>query len=208
MQSEEIKKQEGEEQPQKSTEVHTVEDSQEKQKREDQERTKVMKRLFVEHYGKYNGIVRIACEKIGIDRKTYYKWKDSDPEFVKACEVAIEHEIENAVEVLKELVHLKKDPASVRFYLERMDPRFRKKAEMTVITGERTLEDLLREDEDRLNAEYENNKNKQGALGGPAEDPGQAQGAGEVPAEQSAGAVLAEKDAPQPDPQSPTEGAQ
>lgn len=46
------------------------------------------KELLLEQLGK-TPIVQIACEKIGVSRMTFYRWKKDDPEFVKKVEVAI-----------------------------------------------------------------------------------------------------------------------
>lgn len=32
------------------------------------------------------GIVSLACEKVGISRQTFYRWKHEDPEFAQAVE--------------------------------------------------------------------------------------------------------------------------
>ena len=34
-------------------------------------------------------IIQIACEKIGIGRATYYRWREQDPEFADAANKAI-----------------------------------------------------------------------------------------------------------------------
>ena len=36
-------------------------------------------------------IVSAACEKTGISRPTYYRWRQEDPEFAKAADESIEH---------------------------------------------------------------------------------------------------------------------
>ena len=34
-------------------------------------------------------IVQLACEKTGISRSTFYRWRDADPEFAKAADEAL-----------------------------------------------------------------------------------------------------------------------
>ncbi|MBI2096276.1 MAG: hypothetical protein HYT43_01420 [Candidatus Taylorbacteria bacterium] len=34
-------------------------------------------------------IIQIACEKVGISRMTYYRWRKDDPEFAKASDSAL-----------------------------------------------------------------------------------------------------------------------
>lgn len=44
--------------------------------------------LFLEQLRK-NPIVQIACEKVGVSRATYYRWKKNNKTFAKAVEEAI-----------------------------------------------------------------------------------------------------------------------
>lgn len=53
-----------------------------------QERQRKEKTLLLEQLKK-TPIVQVACEKIGVARATYYRWKQYDEEFTKQAEEAI-----------------------------------------------------------------------------------------------------------------------
>jgi len=98
--------------------------------REEQERTKIKKKLFIETYGVSKGVISIICEKIGIDRGTFYLWEKNDPEFVKALEKKRETLNAEVEDVLMGLVLIKKHPPSVHYYLDRRHPRYKPKSEL------------------------------------------------------------------------------
>jgi len=50
---------------------------------EEQIRTTKKKKEFIENFEKLIGIISTTCQKIGIDRKTYYNWMKKDEDFVK-----------------------------------------------------------------------------------------------------------------------------
>ncbi len=52
--------------------------------KEEQERTTVKKRLFLEYLEKSRGTISITCEKAGVARATYYVWWNNDPKFQEA----------------------------------------------------------------------------------------------------------------------------
>jgi hypothetical protein len=49
---------------------------------------KKLKQLSIEQLSK-TPIVQVVCEKIGLPRTTFYRWKKNDPEFAEAAERAI-----------------------------------------------------------------------------------------------------------------------
>jgi hypothetical protein len=103
---------------------------------EAQERTKINKKLFLENYEFGRGVISIICDKIGIDRVTYYRWKESDPEFVKALDrlkLTLNDEVED---ILMSLIKVKRDPSCVKYWLDRRDPRYRPKQELGGLNGE------------------------------------------------------------------------
>ncbi len=53
------------------------------QVRQDQEKTMVIEQL------KKSPIVQTVCEKLNISRNTYYRWRNDDKEFAKACDSAL-----------------------------------------------------------------------------------------------------------------------
>jgi len=54
--------------------------------REEQERTTIKKKLFLELCEKSRGNITMTCTKVEIYRDTYYKWCQSDPEFKRQVE--------------------------------------------------------------------------------------------------------------------------
>lgn len=183
-----------------------------KKEREEQERTKVKKRLFIEAYIRGKGIVSHACAKMEIDRVTFYQWKAEDPDFVKALEISLERQCQEYRDVLTELALIKKHAPSVHFWLHKRDPAFRERSITEVVVGEKTLEDVIADDEEELNKQNDTTDGEEttvesGTDPGPIENQGQAQDIAEVQTELGASPVLGKEDAPQPDPQSPAEGA-
>lgn len=53
-----------------------------------QKRVGENKQLMIEQL-KRLPIVQIACEKMGISRSSFYRWKNDDPEFAKAINQAL-----------------------------------------------------------------------------------------------------------------------
>lgn len=56
-----------------------------------QAKIKALKAAFVEALNKTFGIVAQACKIVGVDRTTYYKWREKDEEFRKACDEVNEY---------------------------------------------------------------------------------------------------------------------
>lgn len=121
--------------------------------KKDQERTRINKQLFLEMLPQCRGIIRMTCAKIGIGERTYYDWRDNDPEFNEKVAKQYAHLKEEIRDVLLKKILVEADGPSVRYWLDRKDPEFMPKAKTEVITGSRTLEDLLDEDEENLNKE-------------------------------------------------------
>jgi len=53
-----------------------------------QDRTQQNRQLMLEQLKK-TPVVQIACEKTGIARSTFYRWKDEDPKFAKEADQAL-----------------------------------------------------------------------------------------------------------------------
>jgi len=117
----------------------------ERERREDQERTKVKKALFLEYWKKSGGVICVTCDMVNIDRTTFYAWKNDDPEFARAVQIT-EIERNTAVEdLLYAKIFVEKESASIRYYLDRVDPKYKPRQVSEVVVGDRTLEDLLDE---------------------------------------------------------------
>ncbi len=52
----------------------------------EQERTTEKKLLFLEEYEKCLAIVTVTSSRTGIDRRTFYRWRESDDDFKRKCE--------------------------------------------------------------------------------------------------------------------------
>lgn len=113
-----------------------------KQKKEEQERTRIKKQMFLEYLPKSFGVVGDTCEKIGIDRGTYYDWKNNDPQFAEAISKIDAQKNDWVEDQLYKLMR-KGDGPSVRFHMERRNPLYKQKSINEIYTGEKTLEDLL-----------------------------------------------------------------
>lgn len=162
----------------------------------EQERTRIAKKLFLENFEKYRGVVSAACDKTNIDRRTFYNWKDEDPVFAAALKEVTAKTNDNVEDVLMGKILIERDGPSARYYLDRRHPLYKPRTEQTVvIVGEKTLEDLI--DESRAKEEKnEGTDQHTTAAGGAAQadgavvDPGQAGADGPVPAEPGAAPVL------------------
>lgn len=53
-----------------------------------QDRTQQNRQLMLEQLKK-TPVVQIACEKVGVARSTFYRWKDEDPKFAKEADEAL-----------------------------------------------------------------------------------------------------------------------
>ena len=51
----------------------------------EQDRTRIKKVKVLEGLEQTLGVVTPACKSVGISRSTFYKWKEEDPIFAKAC---------------------------------------------------------------------------------------------------------------------------
>jgi hypothetical protein len=117
-------------------ESHKKETVRETPEREEQERTRIKKKLFFEHYASCEGVISMICRKVGIDNKTFYQWKKDDPDFVANLEKLRETINDEVEDILMGLVKIKKDPSCVKYYLDRRDPRYRPKQEFGGLNGE------------------------------------------------------------------------
>jgi hypothetical protein len=172
----------------------------------EQERTRVNKELFLQYFGKNRGIISFTCAQVGIDRGTFYNWKNDDKEFREALEKVNANRNDDVEDVLMEKIHREKDGHCTTFYLKSRHPNYKTKIIQEVIKGERTLEDLIAEDNQRED-EKEYEKNKSGTDRGIIQDPGQAGNDSQIQSECGATVLLGKEDAPKPDTQSQTKRA-
>lgn len=104
------------------------------------------------------GNVYLSCQKIGIDKATYYRWKDGDEEFRKLADKAEEIGRENIGEVAEYglLQNIKeKNQRAIEFALVNISKRYKQDRTTNVIfmhkkdiipdVPQKTIEDMLDE---------------------------------------------------------------
>lgn len=173
-----------------------------KTEKDEQERTTIKKRQFIESLRESIGIVRIACDSVGIARRTFYRWYDEDPELRAEVEQIRKEQLGEVEDrLIKKIVQ--EDSGAIRFYLSRVHPKYRPKQENYNIPTEKTLEDLLDD-----YAKDENTPGQQDTDPKAPEDKGQAGPASAIQAEPNPELLLGKENAPQPDPEAQAEGTQ
>lgn len=75
------------------------------------------KRMFIDNLKNSGGIICLACENTGINRSTYYRWREADAEFAEAVDEVMEAQIDFVESKLMELVNAHDTTATI-FYLK------------------------------------------------------------------------------------------
>jgi hypothetical protein len=91
--------------------------------REEQGRTRIKKKLFLDMYYRTLGSISYTCRLTQIARSTYYEWMERDGEFRGSVEMTIlmiQDEVEGRLMRLIRKGH----PASIRYYLDRRHPNY------------------------------------------------------------------------------------
>ena len=153
------------------------------------ESTKRNKELFIKIYGATLSTVSNVCEQVQISRTTYYDWLKTDPAF-KAAIIEAEQSQHHIVEDQLLQACRMGDGPSVRFYLDRRVPQYKAKQVLEHHVGDRTLEDLLDDDNALPNA-----TDPIGIDRGTATNSEQAEGASAVQAERGPEVLLGSSDA-------------
>lgn len=183
------------------------------QEREDQDRTRIKKKLFLEVLSETMGNIKQTCQTVDISRQTFYDWRHSDPDFRKALLDVEAGIIEDAEGVLGALIR-RGDGPSVRFLLQTRSDKYKPKSRLEVIPG--SADGLSFEDEvdalakklyfQRTGKEYVDGRDNEGRAAdadrGEAANTEQAQGDSTLPPEHGAAVLLEQGQAPQPDTQS------
>jgi len=99
-----------------------------KKKRTIADRQAKLKEAVLDQLRRYP-IVQVACEKAGVGRQTYYRWREEDKEFGESADTAIV-EGEDLFNDLGEhqLLSLMKDKhwSAIHYWLEKRHPKFNK----------------------------------------------------------------------------------
>ena len=75
------------------------------------------KKAMVEALTKALGVVKMACESVGISRQTHYTWLKEDPAYKEACDNLPEVVLDFAEHHLHKLIS-QGNPAATIFYLK------------------------------------------------------------------------------------------
>jgi hypothetical protein len=90
------------------------------------------KELFIEQLRRLP-IVQVVCEKVGIARSTFYRWRDEDDDFREKIEAALA-EGEEFINDMSEsqLISLIKEGSysAIAFWLRHRNPKFRERLEI------------------------------------------------------------------------------
>lgn len=79
-------------------------------------------------------IIQIACERVGISRPTFYRWKKDDIEFAKTIKEALSEGVVFINELSEsQIITLikEKNLAAVRFWLRHNHPKYAQRIEIT-----------------------------------------------------------------------------
>ena len=82
-----------------------------------------------------SGNVYFSCNRVGIGKSSYYRWKKEDPEFNRSAELAVREGIENNCDVAEHALMLKikdKDINAIKYQLSHNSPRYMPKHNKTV----------------------------------------------------------------------------
>jgi hypothetical protein len=96
-------------------------------KRQDAEKTALIEQL------RRTPIVQVACEKAGIGRASYYRWRKDDEDFAKACDEAMRE----GVELVSDLAESKlingikeQNHGAISFWLRHRHPAYAEKLQI------------------------------------------------------------------------------
>lgn len=122
------------------------------------------KRKFLRELEK-SGNVFLSCLKVNIHRSTYYRWKESDKEFRYLANKTERQGRENICDIAKHALMLKvkeKDMRAIEYTLNHLDSSFKAKKTSNVVilhkkdiipqVPQKTLEDLLDDENERRQA--------------------------------------------------------
>jgi hypothetical protein len=121
-----------------------------------EERRTKDKEVFLSHLRKMP-IVHIACERTGIGRTTYYRWRKEDAEFSKKADEAMA-DSEAMITDLSEsqLITLIKEKnwAAINLWLRTHHPKYGNKLELSGTVNARMVKDFSEEEKKELQQEF------------------------------------------------------
>ncbi len=170
--------------------------------KDEQARTTIRKKRFIETLRESIGIVKVACDVVGIARQTFYRWYDDDPTFRAEVDQIDKEQLGEVEDRLIKAI-IREDLSAIRFYLGRRHPKYRQKQENYFPSSEKTLEDLLDDYKNDERTPEQQNPNREAP-----ENPGQEGSASSVQTEPGPGVLLEKENAPQPNTESQAKGNQ
>lgn len=117
----------------------------------EQERTRQKKELFLEVYANTLGTITLACDKTGIVRDTFYRWKKEDGEFAARL-IEIERQRVDMVEDRAMKLIMKDDGPTIRWWLSTTVEKYKAKKVLEHHTDDKTFEDVVDAILDELNS--------------------------------------------------------
>ena len=75
------------------------------------------KEMFINNLKASGGIICVACESTGINRSTYYRWRESDKDFADAVDEVMDAQVDFVESKLMELINAHDTTATI-FYLK------------------------------------------------------------------------------------------
>lgn len=94
---------------------------------------KDIKQRLIEELGK-TPIAQVACQKVGVGRTTYYRFRKEDKKFAELADLALQEgrTIVNELGETQTISLMKeRDMQAIRFWLTHNDPRYANKLEIT-----------------------------------------------------------------------------
>jgi len=124
------------------------------------------KKKFLEELER-SGNVYYSCAKVGINRATFYRWRQEDKKLKKLANMAIRNGRANACDIAEHalLLNVKdRKMEAIKYTLSHNSPRYKPQrtsrviiehhsSEKIPIVPSRTIEDILKDDEMKLNNE-------------------------------------------------------
>ena len=93
-------------------------------------------------------IVQVSCEKTGVSRSTYYRWRKDDPEFAEKADLAIDEGLSLINDMAEsQLISAIKDRnlTGIIFWLKNHHKNYSPKLEVTTKNGDLPITDEQRE---------------------------------------------------------------
>lgn len=75
------------------------------------------KEMFINNLKTSGGIICVACESTGINRSTYYRWRESDKDFADSVDEVMDAQVDFVESKLMELINAHDTTATI-FYLK------------------------------------------------------------------------------------------